>query len=325
LSEAERILLIEISGNATAEHAMNLLDLAASCSEANAALAIQILETLPIRKLASKIPEQVLRALVPYREHNPPLPQAVVRSVLMQLTDVPDLDQLGMFSESQEWGEIVAKHTRLVFDLMLARVDRATDNDAPANYQPIPLSFDRRLNLPDLAKEPDYADICRNLWECALKSNSPQQIYWVRLFQAVAMDDSSIWLDRMQQEIESAMSEESLSLLVRLLKFDGSLIIFRFPELTKSFLRKAKKLGGQQLYDTISAGLYAGCGPQIRTFTNGKLDEKLDYVESEAAKAAEIHAADEWLGPFYRWIVEIEHKNRLMNKMRSEAEMADLD
>jgi hypothetical protein len=325
LSEAERILLIEISGKATEEQAMNLLDLVAWCSDANAALAIQILETLPIRKLASKIPEQVLRALVPYRERNPPLPQAAVRSVVMQLIDVPDLDQLDMFSHSREWEEMIKQYPRLVFDLMLARIDRASEKDAPVNYQPIPLSFDRRLNLPELAKEPDYADICRNLWEGALKSEGPQQLSWMRLLQAVAMDNSSIWLDRMQQEIESATSEELLYLLVRLLKFDGSLIIFRFPELTKAFLKKAKELGGQRLYDTISAGLYTACGPQVRSYTDGKLDTESDYVEAEAAKAAETHAADEWLGPFYRWIVEIEQKNRLMNKMRSEAEMATLD
>jgi hypothetical protein len=41
--------------------------------------------------------------------------------------------------------------------------------------------------------------------------------------------------------------------------------------------------------------------------------------------AAEAHARDELLGPFYRWIVEIERKERVMHKLRSDAEMAFLD
>jgi hypothetical protein len=48
-------------------------------------------------------------------------------------------------------------------------------------------------------------------------------------------------------------------------------------------------------------------------------------VEAEAAKAAEIYAADEVLGPFYRWIVGIEQQNRLLHKLQSEAQMAALD
>ena len=75
----------------------------------------------------------------------------------------------------------------------------------------------------------------------------------------------------------------------------------------------------------IRSNLYPGCGPQTRSYTNGTLDKGLDYIEAEAAKAAEIYAGDELLGPFYRWIVEIEQKNRLMNKMVADSQMAALD
>ena len=68
--------------------------------------------------------------------------------------------------------------------------------------------------------------------------------------------------------------------------------------------------------------LYSGCGPQGRSYSNGILDKELDYVEVTAAKAAEAHATDELLGPFYRWIVEVEQKERLVHKMQAEAAMA---
>jgi hypothetical protein len=51
----------------------------------------------------------------------------------------------------------------------------------------------------------------------------------------------------------------------------------------------------------------------------------LDYVEAEAARAAETQATDEFLGPFFRWIVEIEQKDRLLHKLHSEAAMAAMD
>lgn len=71
--------------------------------------------------------------------------------------------------------------------------------------------------------------------------------------------------------------------------------------------------------------LYSGCGPQTLAYSNGILDKELDYVEAGAAKAAEAQASDELLGPFYRWIVEVEQKERLMHKMQADAEIASLD
>jgi hypothetical protein len=158
-----------------------------------------------------------------------------------------------------------------------------------------------------------------------LKADDPQHFYWMRLVQAAVLDDESFWLERMHHEIETAASEEMLFLLAGLLGFDGSLMIFRFPDLTRAFLNRAKRLGGQELYEKMRVSLYTGCGPQTRSFSNGILDKELDYVEAEAAKAAETHATDELLGPFYRWIFEIEQRNRLMNRMRSESEMAAFD
>jgi hypothetical protein len=322
LNEAKQNLLLEIAAKATDDEVLNLLELIEWCSDANMPLAIQILGILPIRRVAPKMLEQVLQALVPYQERKTPIPQTVVRSVVMQLEDVPDLD---MYNYTREWEALTKQYPRLVFDLLLARIARVTTDDPTKSYLPIPFSFEGRLNLPDLAKEPDYPEICRDLWGHALNTKDPHHFYWMRLFQAVVLGDPSFWLDRMQHEIEDATSEEILFLLAGLPRFEGSLIIFRFPDLTRAFLKKAKKMGGQELYEKIRASLYSGCGPQTRSFTNGTLDKDLDYVEAEAAKAAEAHAADEWLGPFYRWIVEIEQQNRLMHKMRSEAEMVALD
>lgn len=321
LYEALTQLLLDIAAKATEQEAINLLDLVEWCSDANMALAIQILQKLPIKQLAPRMILKVLEALVPYQERKTPIPREVVRSVVMQLVDVPDLQ----LREVHQWESLIKQYPRLIFDLLKARIAHATEKDTPADYLPVPFSFEGRLSLPGLTKEPDFSEICRALWEDTLKPDDPQHLFWMPLFQAVVLKDPAFWIERMRREIEVAPSENMLSLLVALLKFEGSVVIFRFPDLTRAFLTRARSLGGQVLYDKIRASLYTSCGPQVRSFTNGVLDKELDYIEAEAVKAADSHSKDEILGPFYRWIVEIEQRDRLIHKMHNEAEMAAWD
>jgi len=71
--------------------------------------------------------------------------------------------------------------------------------------------------------------------------------------------------------------------------------------------------------------LYAVSGPRSRSGTNGELDKDKDYVEAEAIKAATAHAADTILGPFYRWVVEVEQHTREQSRKRYQADIASLD
>jgi hypothetical protein len=116
-----------------------------------------------------------------------------------------------------------------------------------------------------------------------------------------------------------------LHLLTDLLRFDGSLIVFGFPELTRAFLAKAQMLGGDELLKKLRSHLYRVTGPAAREYKDGIRDKEQDYVESEALKAAEVFASDALLGPFYRWIVEMEQQDRFWHKAQSEAEMANLE
>jgi hypothetical protein len=125
--------------------------------------------------------------------------------------------------------------------------------------------------------------------------------------------------------VEAAKSAEDVSTLVMLIRFHGSLLIFRLPELTRAFLAKAGALGGEEFVASVQASLMVGAGPSIRGFTDGVLDQEYDYVEAEAVKAAEANASDPILGPFYRSIVEWEQRNRLWHKSRSEAAMAAME
>ena len=201
----------------------------------------------------------------------------------------------------------------------------AASGNAAEDYSPIPIGYHRGIDFAALAKEPDYRAICDDLWSRVFDPSGPEAYAWVRLFQAVVFEDPSLWPPRMLDAVSGAESEDELLWLAELLKFEGSLIIFRFPEITRSFLRRAVSLGGNELCHKMRIELYSGCGPQLRSYSNGMLDNELDYIEAAAAKAAEAHPTDELLGPFYRWIVEVEQKERLLHKMQTEAAMASLD
>ena len=47
-------------------------------------------------------------------------------------------------------------------------------------------------------------------------------------------------------------------------------------------------------------------------------------VGAAAVKAAESHAEHPILGPFYRWIVEVEQKDRMNHQMQAANDMANL-
>jgi hypothetical protein len=322
LSEAAKKLLIEIATRANDEEAGNLLQLVEWCSDSNVTLATRILKALPIRRIAPKMLARILEALYPIRERKLPFPAEVVRGTVSQLDTVSDL---GTFDDLQAWETLIQQHPRAVYELLCKRIARAASGAAGNSFSPIPFDFHCRICLPDLQKEPDYAEICDDLWERVCAPYTSQRFCWEKLFHAVVLPNPSFWLGRLLRDIETVESAEKLLRLVELLSFDGSLLIFRFPDLSRAFLKKAQSLGGKDFFNVVRSGLYHGCGPQGRAYSNGILDANLDYVEAEAVKAAEGHAADELLGPFYRWIVEIEQKDRLMHKMVSETELAASD
>ena len=125
--------------------------------------------------------------------------------------------------------------------------------------------------------------------------------------------------------VKQADTEKTLSGLADILRFDGSMIVINEPALTREFLLRAESLGGAKLALDMRTELYASAGPKSWSFTDGARDDGYGYLESEARKAAETHANDDVLGPFYRWITEREEKDRLHMRLSYEAESAEMD
>ena len=321
-NDDEKALLLDIAAQAGAEEAFRLLQLVELSSDANLPWTFQILKALPIREIAPRMMEQVFQALVPYRERKTIPPPSIVRHVLAQLVPAPDLD---VFRHQREWDVLTEKYPREIYEFILARIAFATAGSAAGRYRPIPTGYRMRLRLPALAEEPDYPTICNDLWNRVSGPTDPEAYAWMRLFQAVVFENRVLWPPRMSSAITSSESEVDLLRWITFLQFDDSVIIFRFPEITRTFLSRAQELGGNQLLRRVRIELYSGCGPRARGYSNGILDRGQDYVEAEAGKAAESHATDELLGPFYRWIVEVEQKERLVHRMHADAAMGSLD
>jgi hypothetical protein len=321
LREAEQTMLLEKAAKASVEDAFWLLQFVQWSGEANFPLALRILESLPLRQVAPRVLWQILDVLVPNPGRKIVIPQPITRRVLLDLVDVPklDFDRHGL-----KWDVLIKAYPREIYELVCRRIALADSRSVPEDYHPVPTDFRSRFRIPGLASEQDFARICEDLWQkasCRLEHNAH---WWVRLFQAVAFDGPPLWTSWMQRDIEVASSEDDLLWLARILRFEGSLVVFRFPALTRALLSRAQALGGKT-GEKMRAELYAASGPQVRLYNQGALEGRLDYVQAEAAKAAQTHAGDEVLGSFYRWIAKVEQKDRLINKLHAEAAMASLD
>ena len=99
-------------------------------------------------------------------------------------------------------------------------------------------------------------------------------------------------------------------------------MVLRQPDLTRRFLTRARELAG---YEEIRAALYCATGPQTTSWTDGELKEEDDYVEAEALKAAELHANDPELHPFFRWIAECEQSHKRRERTEHELRMRELE
>jgi len=238
------------------------------------------------------------------------------------LLRVPQIDT---HNHGREWEVLCDKYPKAIYRFIVSRIEWSLSANATKDYNPTPHGYRDTFDLPRLKEDPEFPQICDELWRRVDDLEAKGRYYWLRAFQAVVLNDRSNWLPRLLQAIASANSMERLSWLAHLIDFEGSLVIFREPDLTRSFLQKANEIAGSKGVTEIRSTLYGSCGPKTRSYSGGELDKEDDYVETEASKAAADHSSDSLLGPFYKWIVEAEQRDRAWNKARVEADLADED
>ena len=316
----ERTMVESMADGADVDLAIRLLSLVCQASRGNRDWAWTLLFRLPLGGIARRAPKQLIEALGNRSNTPDPAPDALVRHVLKQLVEAPSLE---FHPGSEPWDRLLKSYPKEIYDLVTARIVRKSQANDQSGYDPIPGTFFVDFRLPGLRQHPDYEAVCEDLWRRVSDPDEVGREAWTQLFHAVVTEGTGEWLIRLRSQIEKCASEDELRLLVRLIRFSGSLIVFRKPELVLEVLERAENLGGKSLWSRLRLDLYDSAGLVVKTFPVGEMHAETDYVEAAAMKAAQVHAKDPVLGPFYRWIVEQEAVHRRAHKADCEAEDTD--
>ena len=320
LSPAERALLERLAAKAGSDEIMSLVRLVQWVGPSCAEWGYELLGKLRLADLPDELNGEVLAALNPYhpRQVDPPL--ATVRHVLNALVKVP---KIKVDHHGGGYGRILKLYPRAIYDFVLQRATRYEKSGGLPRYQVVPRDILVRFELQGLSADADFDKICGFLWEKMMgKAPEHMRYIWRELFQGIVLDRVDFWLPKLTAAVNSATSLKQLREVMAVIHFDGSLIVFFFPDLTKAILQRAEDIEGVEGYERMRRTLYAVSGPLSRSGTNGELDKDDDYVEAEAIKAATTHAADSVLGPFYRWIIQVEQHARDQSRRLYQANMA---
>lgn len=319
----ERNLLMTLARTATPEEAGALLQFIEWIPHVEFSFACKILRALPTSRLTASRVGDVLEALFPYQPRQVPVPRSLVQHILKALVSVPRLD---WENHHREWEELQKQFPQETYAFFVARLRHRSSKAHDVDYHSLPEIIEGRFRFEQLASQKNFPAICGELWRHALGGRaSAVGREWLQFFHAVVMPTDSFWRPKLLAEVSRAPTIERLGWLTQFLSFEGSLIIFRMPEIVRAFLQRATAVGGEEGMKRIRSSLYVGAGPHGRSYTEGVLEKDDDYVEAEALKAAEAHSNDPDLGPFYRWIVEVEQRGRQQLRLRHEAYVAEFD
>jgi hypothetical protein len=323
LEPDERQLLERMAVKAGPDEIMSLVQLVQWAGPTCAEWGFELLGRLPLSGEPIKAHGELLAALNPYHARDVAPPRAVVEHVLDSLVDVPTIN---VQHHSDGYERIAKLYPRSVYEFVLKRAAKYKQLGQKARYQVVPHEILSQFSLPGLEREPDFAQICSFLWDQSHEKHAGYMAYvWRELFQAIVLDHPDFWVPKLTAAVEATTSFDELRELIEVLHFDGSLIVFRFPDLTRLILNKARDFDGTKGFERMRTSLWVISGPRSRSSTNGELDKNQDYMEAEAIKAAAVHAADDLLGPFFRWIAERERDEREQSRRLYRASMAAMD
>lgn len=237
------------------------------------------------------------------------LPPEFLKKFVGNLERVARLDKF----DRQHFLKYLAEHDpRAFYDMLLARVRKGSVEGAE-EIDFLPISYHPEYVLVRLPDTPGYDELARALFAELRASPEKHRHHWQQLFQIAVLQVSPTGLEMIRAWANATTSAADLESLIETMKFEGSMIIFREPELTRKILHEISRLA---LGETERLIWYLGhtASPQMRGYTNHELNPEHRYYREEAAKAAAVHATDPNLGPFYREIVKAEDGDAARNR-----------
>jgi hypothetical protein len=316
LDDRAQALLFEVAHGADDQEILSILQIVEHSSKSNSPWAFSLLRIVTEKDITPNCQWAVLKALAPFQARKDEPHADLVSAVFKRMVKLSDL---GFFDHGHEWHHLKERYPFQVYELLCDRVLFGLSGEAQSfDYMPVPHPIDGRVRLPGLANDPRAAGIVDELWSRIILDERGSNLFWIPIFQAIAFEKEELWHGRVVNAVGSATTKKELSNVAEILGFEGSLIIFEFPELTQSFLDKAATIGGQDYLERMYAKLYVGAGPRARGYTGGELQTEYDYIEDWAGKAAEKHKDNPVLGAFYQWIVWTEQESRVHHRLRAQ-------
>jgi hypothetical protein len=317
LTVDERALVLETAARADEDEMQIFLRVLEFRGLKDESLTREIIVRLPIEKLQDVSLASVLRTLTRHSAKDGS-DAAFVLAVLKKIISFPEFD---LRSNPDAWSLLTTQYPRELLDFLRARIELEESGKAPKGFVALSTYRLPHLDSAKLRAAEDFEQLREDIWAKVVADNE-RSYFWLKLFQTFGLSDTAWLLPRLLAEIESAQTVERLHWVTSFLSFQGSLMIFRQPDLTRRFLTRARELGA---YDQIRSALYIATGPHSTGWTNGEMNQEDDYVEAEAIKAAEAHAGDPELYPFFHWIAEFEKSEKRRAKTEYELRMRSLD
>ena len=218
--------------------------------------------------------------------------------------------------------EAARRYPRRMYEFMLKRVERQEMEHRLGNTGFHALPYGCRWRLEGIEKEPDFETLARDLFQRIVTKPEDQRWLWEELFRVVVSRTSPLTEVLITEHLPQLDNADDLADIASLLGWEGSLIVFRNPELTEAILRKARTLGAD-VQERITWKLIHGSGPTVRGYTNGELDPQYRYLRDEAEKAAKSHESNEILRSFYQKIVNMEIRDAERHRKEQDVDLAD--
>jgi hypothetical protein len=248
------------------------------------------------------------------------VPEATIDALLEKLAELPSLSLRGEDDRYLHW--LAEKHPLKLYQFFLKRIEisETKAGSSSENYEPMP--YFGELALAGLAGLPDFEKLASQLLEAIFSRSLEARPPWRKLFIACVSRTSPLLALLLTERLKQITSHDDLLDLVRLLSFEGSVVVYRHPQLVEDLLKRARAFG-PAAFDEIQWKLIHAAQPITRGYTNGELDGQYRYALVEAEKAYAMHSEHALLGPFYLKIVEIEKADVERQRRMAEASFAD--
>jgi hypothetical protein len=229
------------------------------------------------------------------------LPEKFVKGFIRELRRVPRLDE---YEERPFVAKLASLQPLQFLDMLMDRIAEVKSRrEKDEKFLALPLTS--TLVMAALPGIPGYEEQATKIFAGLKAADEEMQYWWRLLFQGAVLRVSPLGVKFLWAWLPETNSAAEIQNLIRTLDFEGSMLIFQEPDLTREILIRARTVAPDQ-FDHLCWQLGFSASPKMRSYQGHELDPRYHYYRDAAAKAAVIYEKDAELGPLYRGIERAE-------------------